>query len=128
MYKQESNPLHSWFFSSRNVDQIQNSIRREVANQTGVSIGRQNDNDLLAIMNSVYSVNSWNPYGDYENQLKFMNSKVGEKAVSQIRSGILSYKMYLNDISRQPVPSDLPVNTSIYGKKLSIDNRFAQKN
>lgn len=124
MYKQERNPLYMTFFSRENLNRIQSNIQRETANQTGITIGRQNDNDLLAIMNSVFSVNSWNPYGELDNQINFMNSKVTEKAVSQIKSGMLSYKMYLKDISSTPVPSDLPVNTSSYGKKIGINNKW----
>lgn len=124
MYNQESNQLRSWFFSPANIDRIQNSIQRETRTQTGVTIGRQNDSDLIAIMNSVYSVNSWNPYGEYDNQINFMNSRVTEKALSQVKTGILSYKMYLNDLNSIPVPSDLPVNTSSYGRKIGTNNKW----
>lgn len=124
MYNQERNQLRSWFFSPANIDRIQSSIHNETKAKTGISIGRQNDSDLIAIMNSVYSVNSWNPYGEYDNQINFMNSRVTEKAVSQVKTGLLSYKMYLNDLNSVPIPADLPVNTSSYGRKIGTNNKW----
>jgi len=119
MFKQESNPLYRAFFSEENADSIQAMIRGEVRKRTGVSISRQNPMDLFAIMSSVYSVNTTNPYGNIGQQVSWMNGLVVSKCVEQVLSGMMSYQMYMADISSRPTPNDLPQNTSSYGKKLS---------
>jgi hypothetical protein len=124
MFKQEVNPLQSWYFSKSNQENIQGMISRDVYRRTGVKVGRQNPNDLLAIMSSVYSVNSYDPYGDLKRQVSNMNNLTAQKAISQVIGGIDAYKQYLKDIDTRPMPSDLPINTSSYGKKISINNKW----
>jgi len=124
MYKQETSPLYKTFFSARNLDNIQGMIRQGVAKNTGDTIGRQNDRDLLAIMNSVYSVNSYNPYSDVEKQTSWLNQVTANKGIQQVTSGVLMYKQFIKDIDRLPMPNDLPRNTSTYGKKIGTNNKW----
>jgi hypothetical protein len=99
-------------------------IRQGVAKNTGDTIGRQNDRDLLAIMNSVYSVNSYNPYSDVEKQTSWLNQVTANKGIQQVTSGVLMYKQFIKDIDRLPMPNDLPRNTSTYGKKIGTNNKW----
>ena len=122
MYKQESNPLYRAFFSEENADTIQRCIQSSVKQTLGVTVGNQNPADLFAIMGSVYSVNITNPYGNIQQQVQNMNRIVITKCAEQVVSGVRSYQMYLNDISKQPVPSALPMSTTSYGKKLGQMN------
>ena len=122
MYKQESNPLYRAFFSEENADTIQRGIQSSVKQTLGVTVGNQNPADLFAIMGSVYSVNITNPYGNIQQQVQNMNRIVITKCAEQVVSGVRSYQMYLNDISKQPVPSALPMSTTSCGKKLGQMN------
>jgi hypothetical protein len=124
MFKQESNPLYRAFFSEENADRIQGMIRSEVQKRTGVNIRRQNPMDLFTIMSSVYSVNISSPYSNIGDQVSWMNGIVTSKCVEQVLSGMMSYKMYMADITSRPTPNDLPQNTSSYGKKLSKSNQI----
>lgn len=118
MFKQEGNPLYTAFFSEENADAIQRGIQSEVYKAVGVNVQKQNGADLFALMGSVYSVNTANPYGNIQQQVANMNRITVSKAAAQVVSGIRSYQMYISDISSRPVPNSLPVNTSSYGKKI----------
>lgn len=122
MFKQESSPLYSAFFSEENADRVQLGIQNEVQNSIGVRVDKQNPADLFAIMASVYSVNVMNAYGNVGQQVQNMNRITVSKAAEQVVSGIRSYQMYIKDISSRPVPNSLPVSTSSYGKKLGAQN------
>jgi len=119
MFKQEANPLYAAFFSEENMNVIQRGIQHAVQQVLNVTIQPQNPADLFAIMSSVYSVNNYNPYGNIQQQVQTMNRITVTKCAEQVVSGIRSYQMYLKDISSQPVPPGLPINTSNYGRKIS---------
>jgi hypothetical protein len=61
--------------------------------------------------------------GDTENnidqQVSMMNQSVIAQAVRMIITGIKNDLHYLDDISKQPVPLDLPTNNSTYGTKIN---------
>jgi hypothetical protein len=52
-------------------------------------------------------------------QVSNMNQSVVTTAIKMIVSGIKSDLFYLNDISKMPVPLDLPTNNSVYGTRLN---------
>lgn len=124
MYKLERNELHDTFFSSSNMTEILNIIREKVQSKTGKVIANQNRNDLYNLMWSVYSVNSYNYNGDIPRQLLRLNTLVANKATDQIVSGILMYKQYIRDVYTGPVPNNLPVSTTQYGRKFGTDTRI----
>lgn len=124
MYGKTGSPLYQAFFSNSNVDEIQELIQDEVEKITGVSIRKQDHRDLWNVMQSVFSVNSFNPNGNIGNQVQWMNSIVARKCVSQVVTGLQMYKMYINDISLPIRPNSLPLYTSSYGSKISVGTKI----
>lgn len=123
MYSKTKNQLYSVFFSRNNMDTIQRYIQDEVEKYTGVRIDNQDSLDLFNLMQSVYSVNSFNPHGDVSKQIDWMNRIVVRKSVSQIVTGMHMYKQYISDISNPIRPSTLPRYTSTYGNKIPVGSK-----
>jgi len=118
-FSQTPSPLMDAFFSDDNQKQIQSSIASSVNMTSGYKIGPQNPNDLLAIMGKSYTDIRGDTERNIDEQVSVMNQSVVSQAVRMIINGIKSDLHYLNDISKQPVPPDLPKNTSVYGTKIN---------
>lgn len=121
MYSKAQNTLYTQFFSSSNMNVIQRDIRANVYNFSGVEVSDQDMLDLFNIMQSVYSVNSFNPNGNISSQIDWMNKIVVRKCSSQIITGLHIYKRYIYDISNPIRPSNLPRYTSTYGNKIPVN-------
>ena len=117
-------PLNTVYFSQANVERVQRLLRDAIKAETGLSIDRQNQNDVLAFMRYTYINNAMNPYGNIETQVNKMNRQVVAKMLPQVRDGVSSYILYLRDASTLYVPNNLPVNTSVAGDRLPINNRI----
>jgi len=122
--KKPMTPLNTVYFSQANVDRVQRLLRDAIKSETGLSIDRQNQDDVLAFMRYTYINNAMNPYGNIETQINKMNQQVVAKMLPQLRDGISSYILYLRDASTLYVPNSLPVNTSVAGDRLPINNRI----
>jgi hypothetical protein len=122
--KKPMTPLNTVYFSQANVDRVQRLLRDAIKSETGLSIDRQNQDDVLAFMRYTYINNAMNPYGNIETQINKMNQQVVAKMLPQVRDGISSYILYLRDASTLYVPNSLPVNTSVAGDRLPINNRI----
>lgn len=118
-FSQTPSPLSDAFFSDDNQKNLQNSIASTVNLTSGYRIGPQNPNDLLAIMGKSYTDIRGDTEKNVDQQVSMMNQSVVSQAVRMIVNGIKSDLHYLNDISKMPVPPDLPMNTSIYGTNLN---------
>ena len=104
-------PLLIYFFSTENVNYIQNRIRNEVKKNTGVSINDQSVDEILIIMRNhlIYAYSGWLPNNSgsitdrgpkecsLEERLVRLNKSVIEEAVKQVFSGINQYKQYTKD-------------------------------
>ena len=117
-------PLNAAFFQQANLERIQAMLRRQFRNETGLSIDRQNPRDVMTFMRYVYINNAMNPYGNIESQMTRMNQQVVDKMLPQVREGVSSYILYVRDASTNYVPNPLPVNTTLAGDRLPINNRI----
>ncbi len=124
MYSKVQNSLYTQFFSRANMNVIQEDIRANVYDFSGVKISDQDMLDLFNIMQSVYSVNSFNPNGNIASQVDWMNKIVVRKCSSQIITGLHMYKRYISDISNPIRPSNLPRYTSTYGNKIPVISKI----
>ena len=122
--KKPMTPLNTVYFSQANVERVQRLLRDAIKAETGLSIDRQNQDDVLAFMRYTYINNAMNPYGNIETQVNKMNQQVVAKMLPQVRDGVSSYILYLRDASTLYVPNNLPVNTSVAGDRLPINNRI----
>jgi hypothetical protein len=117
-------PLSNAFFSDFNWESIHQEIIRNVKTKTGYTIDKQNDADLQALMRKVYTDMVSNEYDNVREQVSGMNAKVISEAEKFVLTGVLQQIVYLQDISTNPVPFAAPINTSTYGNKLPINNRY----
>ena len=122
--KQCETPLNTLFFSDFNQNLLQRGIRQAFKNKTGISIDRQNSDDLYGIMRVVFINNSGDHYSRVKEQVKTMNERVIEMAIGQIQTGVSQYMAYVKDIDTTAIPLDQPMNTSTYGKKIDINNKI----
>ena len=103
----EKSGVSEIFFSSENVDRIQNWIRSEVFNKSkpkGYVIDKQSVEELKIIMRAIYLQYARNLPNDIGGQVKDLNQKVIDWAVPHILSAVDHYHFYINDISHLPVP------------------------
>ena len=122
--RQTDTPLSLKFFSSQNMNQIQSMVHNTIKNETGLSIDRQNDNDLATIMRYIYITNSWNPGAQIQEQIMLLNKRSADKALDQVRSGLAERIGYLRDISEPIRPNPLPRSTTVYGNKMGYNNKI----
>lgn len=117
--KQTSTPLSQTFFCSENVDAVQKTIRHKFRQESGLSLDRQNDSDLLALMRKVFiEQESANPYGQVVEQTRAMNEHVVSQALGDIRTNVSQFMTYVRDMDKPLVPIDQPRSTTDYGKKV----------
>ena len=116
--KQCETPLNTLFFSEFNQNILQRGIRQAFKNKTGIAIDRQNPDDLYSIMRVVFINNSGDHYSRVNEQVRMMNERVIDTALSQIQTGVSQYMAYVKDIDTIAVPLAQPINTSTVGKKI----------
>ena len=92
--KQCPTPLNTLFFSEFNINLLQRAIRQDFKNKTGVSIDRQNNDDLYSIMRVVFINNSGDANSNVQEQVRFMNGIVIKTAIGQIQTGVSQYMGY----------------------------------
>jgi hypothetical protein len=117
-------PLGNAFFSEFNQESIHRAIISTIKSQTDYEIDRQSDGDLQSLMRVVYTDLAADPYTDVKNQVGRMNAEVVKRATQTISTGMLQQLVYLRDISENPVPLEIPVNTSTYGNKIPSNFKF----
>ena len=122
--KQCETPLNTLFFSEFNKNLLQRGIRQTFKNKTDISIDYQNSDDLYGIMRVVFINNAGDHFSKVNDQVKFMNSRVIETALSQIQTGVSQYITYVRDIDTLSVPIDQPINTSTTGKKIDFNDKI----
>ena len=122
--QQCSTPLNTLFFSEFNTKLLQRGIRQTFKDKTGISIDYQNRDDLYGIMRVVFINNSGDHHTQVNKQVKFMNSRVIDTALSQIQTGVSQYIAYVSEIDTISAPLDQPLNTSTVGKKIPYNDKI----
>lgn len=117
-------PLNTLFFSDFNKNLLQRGVRQTFKNRSGIAIDYQNPDDLYSIMRVVFINNSGDHFTNVNEQVKGMNAKVIDTAVSQIQTGVSQYIAYANDIDSTRTLMDQPINTSTVGKKIDFNNKI----
>lgn len=126
-------PLAIYFFSTENINYIQDRTIQEVKKHTGQVINKQSVDELINIMinNLLYAYSGWLPNEtdannvtkrgekpcSLENRLIRLNKSVLEETVKQILSGINQFKQFTKDQSSLPMPLSLPVYTTMSGSR-----------
>ena len=116
----ETTPVSTAFFSSENVDRIQQLIRKGVFDRSqpkGYVIDNQSADELKIIMRAIYYQYARNLPADIASQVADLNKKVVDWSVPHILSAVDHYFYYLNDISHLPIPLAQPQHLSSAGTK-----------
>ena len=98
---QQKNVLNTLFFSKANVEEIQKRIIYEVYKKTTQKISKQNYNELIIIMRSVYLLNSRNLNYDIKNQISDLNDIVVAETAPIIITNLKAHLQYMVD-NQQP--------------------------
>ena len=139
----DPNTLMSFFFSTENVNYLQNRLVGEVKKIKKVDISKQSSDELLIIMNNYYqkALSGWLPHTDNNakvtpksertvyprgggqtctitERLSRLNKSVLEECIKQVLSGIDMYMQYYNDASSLPLPLTRPTYTSQKGSRI----------
>lgn len=130
----QNTPVSDIFFSSRNINALHEGICNMVFNMSNgkYNIGRQSDQELKIIMRSFY-LNSLRggvprfqdniyPIDDPLEQttlakVRKLNKEVLDWSVPRIITNIQQYERYKQDVSKLPVPNELPAFVSSAGSK-----------
>jgi len=129
-------PMVVYFFSTENVNYLQDRTKQEIKKHTGQDISNQSVDELLIIMRNkvLYAYSGWLPNeasqggpnaitdrGEkpcgLEGRLVRLNKSVLEETVKQVLSGINMYKQFNKDQSSLPMPLSLPTYTSMSGSR-----------
>ncbi len=116
----ENNELSVLFFSSKNIQIIENAIKAGVyrmSNNTHV-IDRQDKDQLFIVMRATFLQYSINKPDDLTRQIEVLNSRVVAYCVPKIYGEIQSYLQYKKDISTLVVPL---ANPSYYHKDTTVE-------
>ena len=121
------------FFSEKNVNNLQDVIRHLIYKETKRVIDKQNHNDLLIIMRSIFLEYHRHPLLfdentpqeqidklliEYTAEVSRLNELVINDVVPRVLSGFQQYLDYLHDASTQPIPISRPKNTSVTGSRI----------
>mgnify|MGYP001497177642 CR=1 FL=1 len=107
----EENSLNSLFFSEMNVKAIQDTLRYRVYQNTEQVISEQSSNDLFIIMRSIMLqyANFRVGVDNIVDEIRRLNKKVLDYAVENVTSNVKQHQGYVEDLSKLPVPMDMPV-------------------
>ena len=119
-------PLSLSFFSSKNINMLQNGLRYGVyvKSNNQFTIGQQNIDELKIIMRSIFLQNSKNLPNNIGDQINDLNNKVLEYAINQIYGEAESYMKYKRDASSLVSPMELPTLTNYNNKQLECKHFF----
>lgn len=115
-------PLSLAYFSSENINIIQNNIRKGVYDKSNGEfvIGLQDEDELKIIMRSVFLQNSLNLETNIREQIRDLNALVESYAIEQVYKEAISYLKYKRDASNMYALLALPSNSSTRGKTLEL--------
>ena len=122
--KQAPTPLNQLYFSEFNRGLVQRAIRETFKRRHGLAIDYQKDEDVYALMRSVFVLNEGDHFNNIHEQVRAMNTIVINNAVPQIKSGVAQYLHYIKDIETTAEPIARPVNTSTHGKKMDYNDKI----
>lgn len=110
----EDSTISNAFFSNKNIEKIQKLIITKVYEaNNNFKICKQDENELMIVMRSMYLAHSLNLEYDIEKQIDKLNNMVINYCVPNIIGNIHQYLTYIED--RKSVPFfPNPVNDNLY--------------
>tara|TARA_B100001559_G_C16467256_1_gene607192 strand:- start:762 stop:1256 length:495 start_codon:yes stop_codon:yes gene_type:complete len=108
------NTLYDHFFNDSNINTLQLEIQRGVKQMSNnqYNVGKQNEDQLKMIMNSIFVENSRNQNTDAASAIKSLNTLVLQYAIPQVFNSVESHIKYKRDITNIATPMSNPVMTT----------------
>ncbi len=117
---QQITSIGKLFFSSKNIDLIYDLILKQIQTKLHIKSFVKNDNSLAQHM--IYIFNNYAPgVPDTKGNVDILNKVVVNSVYPIIISDIKQQKEYLKCINTPFEPIDLPLATSVKGRKTNID-------
>ncbi len=111
----EVTQLSYLFFTRKNIKILQNAIRRNIYENTGIVIDEQDETNLVVIMRAVFLQYSRNDNCSITTQIIDLNQRVIIEVVPVLETNVRQYMKYVEDASNMYQPMDHPVNVSRAG-------------
>ena len=107
----EQNSVNDIFFSDMNIKGLQDSIRYGVHQETGKVVSEQSQNELYVVMRSIMLqfANFQTASENVIEEIKRLNRKVLIYCIENVSSNVKQHAGYVADLSKLPVPMDMPV-------------------
>lgn len=123
---QEVSPLSFYFFSLKNIQNIQNLLRKSIYDISDKKyiIDNQDEDELLIIMRSIYLEYAINQCQNIATQIRCLNNRVVEVILPQVYSAVDLYHQYLHDAFQPYNTMDRPRFESMAGTKSFDLSRF----
>jgi hypothetical protein len=118
----QSTSLTESYFSSENVELIQNELIKRVYDNYGYVISRQSDMNLQIIMRSIYLQFGKNLPCQIKEQVLELNEEVYKECIKIIVPNIQQTIGYRRDLSQLPTTMNRAINVSSRGTKTLYDN------
>ena len=109
-YQHQPTHLSNTYFSSENIENVHNLIKKYVfkLSEGKYNIDNQNKDTLKTIMKSIYLQSSKFKEEDIEKQIDELNNEVVHYSSNNILNEIGSYMKYRKDSSTMHVPISVP--------------------
>lgn len=122
----ENNVLAQVYFSSQNIQIIQNAIRAGVYKMSGNKfvVATPNIDTLKIIMRSTYLQYAEHYNTNITEQVERLNKIVLEYAIPETYNSAISYQRYIEDQSTLVVPLDMPQKTDRQYTQLELKPWF----
>lgn len=119
-FQQHTTLLAKVFFHPKNIDIIQNSIRRAVFDRSNqrYMIDRQNDMELVIVMRSVYFQFARHDQDRITEQVEELNELVVKDILPNLLKSIEGHIAFAGSLHQLPAPMQLPQSTTIRGDKV----------
>lgn len=117
--------LSKLYFSSKNIDLVQDKIKKVVyaATKGKINIDRQSDDNLLIVMRSIYLQYGTNCSTKILEQVRALNDRVVKYCAKNITNNISMYLKYLSDLDNTSRITPYPVNPKIKGDKNNYNTK-----
>jgi hypothetical protein len=119
-------PLSDLFFSTKNIDILQDAVRYQVYVRSDKQhiIDKQSSTELHIIMRSIYIEYARHVPYDVVGQVRVLNTKVLDYCVDNIISEINMRMHYVRDVDQVPIPLSRSPMLSSAGTKTLIMKEF----
>ncbi len=122
----ERTRLSDAYFSQKNIQIIQNALRKGVYDRSNqkILIDQQPEDQIVSVMRSMFYQHSKNLDDNISKQIQELNSYVIDYCVNQVFNEAVAYLKYKEDSSKMHVPMSAPLYSSKTNKSLELKPWF----